>query len=696
MSRSKQNYDQLVGDDGNYKIKFDSLGRIATAIDPLVLAEGPGGPQGPEGPEGPVGPQGEKGDATSAYHAKDSVANVAALPTTGNEEGDVRLTENTQEFHVWGGTSWANAGSVVPVKGDTGPEGEKGGVGPLGSKGQQGETGDVGPQGPQGFLGNKGEPGEEGLKGEPGVNGQNADMTTIYTKGEADDRFLKKSGDVMSGMLDINTGGTSTALRVAGGFSIKAKGEALSGDEIFYSNREDNSVSYDGISTDDKHLVNKSYVDQAIANADPDLSGVLSQTNADNRYLQLSGGTATGPITVNLATGQPAFETNSSIFIGQALRLAENGTINHDNKEKIRITQSGVTIVDPSAENTTKTQGFSVEGNVTSGSFLLKTDHPQSGYDRINYYGLVDTATSLVTKSYVDTSINAIPQNIPITGTLSGSPISGDIALGAGVNINVEGNGAGINILSGYWGGLKYNNDLQFEWGGQGIKSAADINMKAGAIGANNDDSVAEDQYANTTGTWDTTFQGHGIHWLKAPNHKYDATTKEYVDNAVANIPSDGVSTAEMNTAISLSLSNYATLADLESAAPVGDEVLAPVLLPGVYFKAGSGSLTSTSQGPNVNELFGYYDGEANEWIGNWQAIKLHKDTFEGLPPGNTTENQENRIIEFYDRNSGNLLLKFVMKYVQSYGNYITIGRRYKMIANAGQATNQYVRGVAF
>ena len=64
--------------------------------------------------------------------------------------------------------------------------------------------------------------------------------------------------------------------------------------------------------------------------------------------------------------------------------------------------------------------------------------------------------------------------------------------------------------------------------------------------------------------------------------------------------------------------------------------------------------------------------------------------------PAETTESDENRIIEFYDRNSGNLLLKFVASYVKNYGIFTVIGRRFKMIANAGQATGQNTRGSMF
>ena len=133
---------------------------------------------------------------------------------------------------------------------------------------------------------------------------------------------------------------------------------------------------------------------------------------------------------------------------------------------------------------------------------------------------------------YVTLENSGLGNDIPLSGTLPGKPITGDVDLGAGVNVNIAGDGAGINIQAGYWGALKYDGDLQFEWGGSGIKTGADINMKAGNVGF--DEAASENQYANVGGNWGEIFRGHGIHWLKAPEHKYDAANKEYVDDAIS------------------------------------------------------------------------------------------------------------------------------------------------------------------
>ena len=129
---------------------------------------------------------------------------------------------------------------------------------------------------------------------------------------------------------------------------------------------------------------------------------------------------------------------------------------------------------------------------------------------------------------YVTLENSGLGNDIPLSGTLSGKPITGDIDLDTGVNINIAGDGAGINIKAGYWGALKYDGKLQLEWGGTGIKTGTDINMKAGNTGYT--EANSEKQYNNEGGNWADHLHGHGIHWLNAPEHKYDAVNKEYVD----------------------------------------------------------------------------------------------------------------------------------------------------------------------
>ena len=139
-------------------------------------------------------------------------------------------------------------------------------------------------------------------------------------------------------------------------------------------------------------------------------------------------------------------------------------------------------------------------------------------------YGRGETQWGRIGSAEADLS-----NTIPLSGTVAGQPVTGNIDLGANVNINLVGNGAGLNIETGYWGGLFYEGSLQLEFGMNGLKTGTDINMKGGNTGYN--DPQSEQQYNNVGGGFNSILHGHGIHWLKAPEHKYDAVNKEHVDN---------------------------------------------------------------------------------------------------------------------------------------------------------------------
>jgi microcystin-dependent protein len=75
---------------------------------------------------------------------KGTVANVAALPSSGNSVNDAYIVETDGDLYVWDGTSWDNVGQVV---GPEGPQGEVGPPGPQGIQGIQGIKGDTGATG---------------------------------------------------------------------------------------------------------------------------------------------------------------------------------------------------------------------------------------------------------------------------------------------------------------------------------------------------------------------------------------------------------------------------------------------------------------------------------------------------------------------------------------------------------------------
>jgi hypothetical protein len=100
---------------------------------------------GPQGPAGPTGPQG------TSINVKASVANVAALPSTGNSANDARIVQSDGDLYIWGGSSWTSAGQIVGPEGPQGPQGPQGPTGAASTvAGPTGPTGATGPQGPAG------------------------------------------------------------------------------------------------------------------------------------------------------------------------------------------------------------------------------------------------------------------------------------------------------------------------------------------------------------------------------------------------------------------------------------------------------------------------------------------------------------------------------------------------------------------
>ena len=116
---------------------------------PVIGSQGPEGIQGPTGATGATGPQGiqglrgfpgpqgiqgfigPKGERGATIAIKGSVANAAALPSTGNVDTDAYMTLNDGHLHIYGNGQWNDIGVI---KGDTGIQG------PAGAKGDIGES----------------------------------------------------------------------------------------------------------------------------------------------------------------------------------------------------------------------------------------------------------------------------------------------------------------------------------------------------------------------------------------------------------------------------------------------------------------------------------------------------------------------------------------------------------------------------
>jgi hypothetical protein len=198
-------------------------------------AQGPKGDQGIQGvtgPAGPTGPKGDKGDAGSGVKIVGSLASATALPSayTG-AVGDMYITQDNGNGHVWTGAAWTNIGQI---RGPQGIEGEAGPTGPAGAAGPKGDKGDRGDQGPQGVAGPAGAAGPKGDKGDAGsgvkIVGSLASASALpsaYT-GAVGDMYITQdngNGHVWTGTTWTNVGqirgpqgpqGTEGAAGVAG------------------------------------------------------------------------------------------------------------------------------------------------------------------------------------------------------------------------------------------------------------------------------------------------------------------------------------------------------------------------------------------------------------------------------------------------------------------------------------------------
>ena len=154
------------------------------------------GTTGSQGPPGQVGGQGVAGADGTSISILGTVADCAALPTTGNTIGDLYVLDAADggcpggagvagDGFVWtAGNVWLNIG---PIRGPQGVQGVAGNTGSQGQQGQQGPLGVAGPTGSQGNNGVQGIQGEAGSagpigpQGPPGVNPTGAVLNTTDT-----------------------------------------------------------------------------------------------------------------------------------------------------------------------------------------------------------------------------------------------------------------------------------------------------------------------------------------------------------------------------------------------------------------------------------------------------------------------------------------------------------------------------------
>jgi hypothetical protein len=107
---------------------------------------------------------------------KTAVANAAALPLTGNELNDGRITADTGNLFIWNGTTWIDQGDII--------DGTVGPTGPTGSTGAKGATGTDGIDGADGATGQTGATGNTGATGLMDIISTNTTLTVKATGGD--------------------------------------------------------------------------------------------------------------------------------------------------------------------------------------------------------------------------------------------------------------------------------------------------------------------------------------------------------------------------------------------------------------------------------------------------------------------------------------------------------------------------------
>ena len=183
--------------------KGDKGDKGETGIQGLTGPRGPQGDKGNDGAQGVQGIQGPIGPAGTGLTLLGTVANVAALPSSGNTQGDAYIvTSPNGDLYVWSATAgtWENVGNIV------GPQG------PQGIQGIQGIKGDQGIQGVKGDTGLKGDKGDTGLKGDTGT-AATITLGTVSTGAAGSNVAITNSGTTAAAIFNftIPRGDTGSA-----------------------------------------------------------------------------------------------------------------------------------------------------------------------------------------------------------------------------------------------------------------------------------------------------------------------------------------------------------------------------------------------------------------------------------------------------------------------------------------------------
>ena len=402
------------------------------------------------------------------------------------------------------------------------------------------------------------------------VNQNNVLLAQIIA-GEADINYVRKTGDTMSGPLDMGsqnlnnvsavTSGPSTGLNLFSNVSVNLNNGSGS---ILASGKKIQNV---GNPTTDSDAANKLYVDtvestlqEQIANAKEELQGQIDENDPEGRYLPLSGGTMTGDIAldnhnlngVRTINGYNSVYLNLNSNTGVNLNTG-NGTIAANNK-RINSVANPVS----SSDAATKEYVDGIKDNLQS---QITENNPEGGYlplnggtmtggltvpsisgvetelaiesdadlnnHKITGGGEPTQATDLTTKQYVDTAVEGVdPEGKYLA--LSGGKMSGDINLGRLDSTHTN------RISNGKTSGATDFAYLQLGLGNY----ATSVLASGGAsisVGKNGGGIVLSGSNVQLQKSGTISANNNKINDVGTPVSDTDAANKQYVDNAITN-----------------------------------------------------------------------------------------------------------------------------------------------------------------
>ncbi len=301
----------------------------------------------------------------------------------------------------------------------------------------------------------------------------------------ADSRYVNVSGDTMDGALSITSNGLGLIISgTASGNALHAEHLlTVSGSSIFDGSARFNSsvtlnnVTYTFPASDGagSGKVLKTNAAGQLSWADDNAVGTgLSQASGDSRYVNVSGDTMTGALTINLSSG----------FIGLKVLNTASGNILHAEKD---LTSSGTLTVSSTARfksnlNTVGTisgaalQIMAGSTNYILGSLGIGTTNPKA---KLDVTGTISGTTLTISRNGSFSGSLIVQNNIVARSTISGSTI----------------NGFNLGSCNGSSQKLLYNNSTQkFECG-------SDLNSGGtGTFGTGNVITIGDSRYVNTSG----------------------------------------------------------------------------------------------------------------------------------------------------------------------------------------------------